>query len=290
MFSGCATALITPFHRDGSIDEEGLRLLVSRQEEKGIDAVVPCGTTGESATLSHEEHLKVIGIVLDQVKRAKVIAGAGSNSTQEAVHLSKGAEDLGADYLLSITPYYNKPTQRGIVNHYSAIAEAVDVPIIVYNVPGRTGINIQAETTLKLAAIPGVDGIKEASGDLGQVMKVLQGRPGGFSVISGEDWLTYSLMGLGADGVISVTSNIMPDIMSEMVHASMRGDMATARELHFRLLPLFDVLFIETNPIPAKTALGMMGLPSGALRPPLCELLPESEARLRAVLESLSLL
>jgi 4-hydroxy-tetrahydrodipicolinate synthase len=290
MFSGTATALITPFKDDGRIDEEGLRELVVLQEEAGVDAIVPCGTTGESATLSHDEHLKVIAVVIDQATSAKVIAGAGSNSTHEAVLLSKGAEDLGADYILSITPYYNKPTQKGIVRHYETITRSIETPIIVYNVPGRTGCNIKAETTLKLAELSGIDGIKEASGDIDQIMTVLAHRPEHFSVLSGEDALTYSMMSLGADGVISVASNAVPGMVKEMVDAMLGGDHRRGREMHFKLLPLFRALFLETNPIPIKTAMRMLERPAGAFRLPLCDMdLPNKDA-LGEVLEGLELL
>jgi 4-hydroxy-tetrahydrodipicolinate synthase len=274
MIQGCATALVTPFDHAGELDEEGLRELVSFQEANGVDYIVPCGTTGESATLTHDEHLRVIRIVIDQVKRAKVIAGAGSNATSEAIHLSKGAEDLGAHAILSISPYYNKPTQKGLLKHYEAVAKAIDIPLIVYNVPGRTSSNIAPATVLKMAETPNIVGIKEASGNLPQIMAILAGAPKDFSVISGDDILTYPMMALGAKGVISVASNIIPKEVSDMVRYAMAKDWDRAREAHFRMLPLFTNLFIETNPIPVKTALRLMGKPSGAFRLPLCDMEP----------------
>jgi len=290
MFSGTATAIITPFFKDGAIDEQGLRELVDYQEGMGIETIVPCGSTGESATLSHDEHIEVIRIVMDQVKKVKVIAGAGSNSTQEAIDLSVRAADLGVDGILSISPYYNKPTQEGIFRHYKAISEAISVPLIPYNVPGRTGSNMTAETTLRLAALPNIAAIKEASGDLEQVMTILANRPKGFSVLSGDDALTFAMLAMGGDGVISVSSNCAPRLVSDMVRTALSGDLVKAREMHFRLLPLFRVLFREPNPIPVKTAMKMMGKPSGILRPPLIEMNPAYEPELRSVLEGLGII
>ncbi|MEM2979461.1 MAG: 4-hydroxy-tetrahydrodipicolinate synthase [Methanomassiliicoccales archaeon] len=272
MFYGCATAIITPFRQDGSIDEEGLRELINFQEEHGIDAIVPCGTTGESATLSHEEHIRVIEIVVDQARKAKVIAGAGSNSTQEAIFLSKAAKDLGADAILSISPYYNKPTQRGIYEHYEKIARSVDIPIIIYNVPSRTSSNIEVATVAKLAEISNIVGIKEASGNIVQVMSIIAQTPKSFTVFSGDDILTFSMMTLGAKGVISVASNVAPLMVKKMVDCLLSGKWEDARHLHYKLMPLFRTLFIETNPIPVKTALRLMGKPAGVFRLPLCDM------------------
>ncbi|MGE4275087.1 MAG: 4-hydroxy-tetrahydrodipicolinate synthase, partial [Candidatus Methanomethylophilaceae archaeon] len=285
-----ATALITPFHKDGSIDEQGLRELVEYQESQGVEAVVPCGSTGESATLSHDEHIEVIRIVVDQVKRVKVVAGAGSNSTQEAIDLSRRAADLGVDGILSISPYYNKPTQEGIYRHYKAISEAISVPLIPYNVPGRTGSNMTAQTTLRLAELPNVAAIKEASGDVDQVMTILANRPKDFCVLSGDDSLTFAMLAMGGNGVISVGSNCAPGLVGDMVRAAISGDLVRAREMHFRLLPLFRVLFREPNPIPVKAAMRMMGNPSGSLRLPLMDLSPVHEEELRSVLQGLGLL
>jgi len=290
MIHGCATALVTPFDEKGELDEEGLRKLVTFQEENGVDYIVPCGTTGESATLSHTEHLKVISIVIDQAKKAKVIAGAGSNSTSEAVHLSKGAKDLGAYAILSISPYYNKPTQKGIVKHYETIAKSVEIPIVVYNVPGRTGSNINPPTVAQLAKIPNIVGIKEASGNIGQIMSILSQAPKDFSVISGDDALTFPMMAMGGKGVISVASNVAPKFVSSMVHHALKGMWEDARIEHFKLLPLFNNLFIETNPIPVKTALRLMGKPSGSFRLPLCDMEPGSLEVLKKTLAELNLI
>lgn len=290
MIQGTATAIVTPFKENGEVDEDGLRALVTFQEENGVDYIVPVGTTGESATLSHAEHLKVIRIVVDQVKKAKVVAGAGSNSTSEAIHLSKGAKDLGVFAILSISPYYNKPTQKGLIKHYEAITKAVDMPFIVYNVPGRTGSNINPPTVLKLAENPNIIGIKEASGSMAQIMSILERAPKGFSVISGDDALTFPIMALGGKGVISVASNVAPSQVSSMVRHALEGEWQEARREHFRLLPLFTHLFLETNPIPVKTALRMMGKPAGAFRLPLCEMEPSNQEVLRKTLSDLGLL
>ncbi|MBN1109787.1 MAG: 4-hydroxy-tetrahydrodipicolinate synthase [Methanomassiliicoccales archaeon] len=290
MFQGCATALITPFREDGEIDEQGLRQLVAMQERAGVDAIVPCGTTGESATLTHKEHLKVIGIVREETKRAKVIAGAGSNATHEAIHLSRGAKDLGVDGVLLISPYYNKPNQKGIFRHYEAIAKAVDVPIVVYNVPSRTGCNITAPTVKRLSEVPNVVALKEASGNMSQIMDILASVPPEFSVLSGDDIITYPMMTLGAKGVISVTSNLVPELMVKMTHAAVEGDWAKAREVHFQLLPLFHDLFLDTNPIPVKTAMRMMKRPSGVFRLPLCDMEQATAEVLRKTLRDMKLL
>ncbi|TFG55961.1 MAG: 4-hydroxy-tetrahydrodipicolinate synthase [Methanomassiliicoccus sp.] len=289
MFKGCATALITPFKEDGEIDEDGLRELVALQEKAKIDAIVPCGTTGESATLSHKEHLKVIGIVRDEAKRAKVIAGAGSNATHEAIHLSKGAKDLGVDGVLLISPYYNKPNQKGIFRHYEAIAKAVDIPIVVYNVPSRTGSNIAAPTIKRLSEVPNIVAVKEASGNMSQIMSILATVSPKFNVLSGDDMLTFPMLALGAQGVISVTSNVVPEMMVEMTHAALEGDWARARELHFKMLPLFNDLFLDTNPIPVKTAMRMMKRPSGIFRFPLCDMEPGTAEILRRTLTEFKL-
>lgn len=290
MFSGCATAIITPMNKDGSVDEKGLRELVRWQEDCGIRTMVPCGSTGESATLNHQEHLRVIEVVLDEVHHAKVIAGAGSNATSEAIHLSKGAQDLGADGLLSISPYYNKPTQAGIIKHYEAICAAVDIPTIVYNIPSRTGSNITAATMLRLAQIPGIGGVKEASGDINQIAAIAAAAPKGFLVLSGDDPMTIPAMSVGAHGVISVTSNILPEMMLSMVKAMADGKVEEARKVNEALLPIYSALFIETNPIPVKTALGLMGKPAGPLRLPLCDMLPSNLESLKKTLSQYKLI
>jgi 4-hydroxy-tetrahydrodipicolinate synthase len=290
MFSGCATAIITPMTPAGAIDEAGLRELVRMQEGSGIRTLVPCGSTGESATLNHQEHLRVIEVVIDEARKAKVIAGSGSNATSEAIHLSRGAQDLGADGLLSISPYYNKPTQAGIIKHYEAIAASVDIPTIIYNIPSRTGSNITAATLIKLAQIPGIGGVKEASGDINQIAAVAAQAPKDFLVLSGDDAMTVPAMAVGAKGVISVTSNLVPATMLAMVNAMMEGNLTEARRINNELLPLFSTLFVETNPIPVKTALRLMGRPAGPFRLPLCDLLPESLEILKRTLSDYKLI
>lgn len=272
MFKGISTALITPFKKNGEIDEEALRRLVDFQEENGTDVLVPCGSTGESATLSHEEHVNVIEIVIDQAKKARILAGAGSNSTKEAIYLSKSAADLGADGLLSISPYYNKPTQEGIYQHFKKISESIDIPLVIYNVPGRTGSNITAETTLRLAELPGIAAIKEASGNVNQIQTILGNRPKGFEVLSGDDGLAFPLMSMGCDGVISVAANCCPKKMSTMGRLCAQEKFLEASKIHFEMLPLFKDLFIQSNPIPIKYVMMKMGFGSGTLRLPLTPL------------------
>lgn len=276
MFEGTSTALITPFKKDGAIDEEGLRRLVDFQEENGVTTLVPCGSTGESATLSHEEHIRVVSIVRDQAKKAKVLAGAGSNSTSEAVYLSKAAADLGVDGILSISPYYIKPTQEGIYQHYMSIAESIDIPVIVYNVPGRTGSNITAETTLRLAQLPGIIGIKEASGNVSQVGDILAKKPKDFEVLSGDDGLTFPMLAMGCTGVISVAANCCPNSMTQMVQLCLKEKYIDARAIHFKMLPLFRDLFVESNPIPIKYVMKRLGYGNGKPRLPLTELSPQN--------------
>jgi len=290
MFAGTGTALITPFAKDGSIDEEALRRLVRFQEDNGADVLLPCGSTGESAMMSHAEHIHVVEIVRDEAKKAKVLAGAGSNCTSEAVMLSKGAEDLGADGILSISPYYVKPTQEGLYRHYEAIQDAVDIPIIVYNVPGRTGTNVGVDTLMRLAELPGIAGVKEASGNFSQIMEILARKPDEFEVLSGDDGLTLGLLCLGADGVLSVASNCVPGLVSEMVRSAKSNQVEKAREIHEKLLPLFSALFCESNPIPIQYTMGRMGYGNGAPRLPLTPLSESGKARLDPVLESLDLI
>lgn len=275
MFAGAATALITPFKDDGSVDEEGLRRLVDFQEENGISVLVPCGSTGESATLSHEEHIRVISIVIDQAKHAKILAGAGSNSTSEAVFLSKKAADLGADGILSISPYYNKPTQEGIYQHFKAISESIDLPLVMYNVPGRTGSNMTAETTVRLAQLPGIVGIKEASGNMTQIQNILAKKPKDFEVLSGDDGLAFPMIALGCAGVISVAANCCPRTMTQMVELCLKERFIDAAALHYRMMPLFKDLFIESNPIPIKYVMKKLHFGNGKVRLPLTELSSE---------------
>ncbi len=290
-FRGTTVALITPFKSDYSVDEAKLRRLVDLQIEQGTDVILACGTTGESATLSEEEHLFVIRTVIDQAAgRVPVLAGAGSNCTAEAVRLAQEAAEVGADGILSLTPYYNKPTQRGIYEHFKALAQAVDLPVIFYNVPGRTGCNITADTALQLAEIPNIIGVKEASGNLAQIMDILRRRPRNFLVLSGDDALTLPLLALGADGVISVVANEAPGLLKQMVQAAFENDWEKARELHYRLLPLMDANFIESNPIPVKAACAMMGWVEDVVRLPLVPLSEVHRDRLRRILQELGLL
>jgi len=289
MFKGTSTAIITPFSRNGSVDEDSLRRLVDFQEENGVRTLVPCGSTGESATLSHEEHVHVIQIVMDQVKKAKVLAGAGSNCTSEAVMLSKRAEDLGADGVLSISPYYVKPTQEGIYQHYKTIAEAINIPLVPYNVPGRTGSNIDADTTLRLAKIDNIVAIKEASGNLSQIEKIIRNRPDNFEVLSGDDALTYALMCKGADGVISVASNCCPDKVSNMVNLLMDGKKAEGEAIDKYLHPLFVALFVESNPIPIKYVMQRLGYGNGCPRLPLLPISEEAKKKIDPILEQMGL-
>src|SRR2546426_2179032 len=269
-FQGTGTALITPFRPDGSVDENALRRMVDFQVAEGIDMLLPCGTTGEGATLDADETDRVIQIVIEQAKhRAMVIAGAGSNSTAKAVEQTKRAKKLGADGVLSVGPYYNKPTQQGYYEHFKAVAEAADTSIIVYNVPGRTAGNIEAKTMLRLAEIPNIVAVKEASGNLGQIMDIIRDAPGDFRVLCGDDAMALAVVLLGGDGIVSVVSNEAPAMMSAMMNAALELSISKARELHYKLLPLMNVNFIESNPIPVKAALAMMGIIEENYRLPL---------------------
>ncbi|MBN2372879.1 4-hydroxy-tetrahydrodipicolinate synthase [bacterium] len=284
MFQGSMVAIVTPF-KDGKIDEAGLRGLIEFQISHGTSAIVPCGTTGESATLSHEEHDRVVKISVDSVAgRVPIIAGTGSNSTQEAINLTKHARDAGADAALLITPYYNKPTQQGLYEHYLAVAEAVDFPIVLYNVPGRTAVNMMPSTVARLAEIENIRAVKEASGSLAQVSEIISLCGSKIAVLSGDDALTLPIMSVGGKGVISVAANIVPSRMADMVNAFLYGDWEKARDLHIRLFDLFQAMFYETNPIPVKTALAMMGMIEEELRPPLCKIGAENRERLKGVL------
>ena len=283
--TGCGTALVTPFTTTGEIDEKALRSLVDWQIDEGIHFLVPCGSTGEAATMTLEEHKRVVAITIEQAKgRVPICAGAGSNDTQKAIALSKEMKALGATHLLHTSPMYNKPPQRGIVAHFRAVADATDLPVILYNVPGRTGGNIEARTTLALAEVPNVIGIKEASGNLGQIMEILRERPPHFSVLSGDDSFTLPVMAAGGDGVISVTSNATPALMAGLVERVRAGDMDGARQLHDRLLPWMGAAFLEPNPMPVKAALAMMGRIENSLRLPLVPLAAEHEAAVRYAL------
>lgn len=290
---GCATALVTPFKSDGSIDEERMRALVNRQITGGVKLLVPCGTTGESATMTEAEDARVIGMTIEVARgRAKVVAGAGSNSTASAIEYSKRARELGADAVLQVAPWYNKPTQEGLYAHFRAIAEAVpDMPIMLYNVPGRTSSNIAAQTTLRLARdCENIVAVKEASGNVSQIMEILRERPAGFSVLSGDDAVTLPLIALGAEGIVSVASNEVPDLMSQMTSLALAGKWDEARALHYRLLPLMEINFIESSPGPVKAAMAMMGLLDENFRLPLVPINEKSRARLREVIAELGLI
>lgn len=288
-FTGSMVALITPFD-DGEVDESTLRQLVRRQEEGGTDVLVPCGTTGESATLSYEEHEQVIEVVVDEADEADVLAGTGSNSTHEAKRLTRHADEVGCDGALVITPYYNKPPQRGMESHFRAVADEVDLPLVLYNVPSRTGINLDPDTVARLATHPSIVGIKEASGGVDQGASIERMTPDDFNVVSGDDGLTLPLISLGAEGVVSVAANLVPSRISRMVRLARQGDFDQARELHQQLMPLFEALFFETNPIPAKEAAGMMGLCEPEVRSPLARLSEGPRDGLKSVLEDLGVL
>ena len=290
---GCATALVTPFTASGAIDEERLRSFVAWQIESGVRLLVPCGTTGESATMSEEEDRRVITATIEVAcGRARVIAGTGSNATASAIEYSRMARDVGADAVLVVAPYYNKPTQEGLYAHFRAVAEAGSgLPVVIYNVPGRTSSNIAASTTLRLARdVENIVAVKEASGNFSQIMAILRERPENFRVLSGDDAVALPLIALGGDGVISVASNEVPDLMSRMVDLALAGDWNRARELHYRLLPLMETNFIETSPGPVKAALAMMGKIEESLRLPLVPIQEKSRAQLREVLVELGLL
>lgn len=290
MFKGSIVAIVTPF-ANGAVDQEKLRELVEFQITNGTDAIVPCGTTGESSTLDYDEHMDVVKIVIDQVnKRVPVIAGTGSNSTAEAIELSRKAKDAGADGVLLVTPYYNKPTQEGLVRHYTAIADAVAIPQILYNVPGRTGVNMLPETVARLAPHKNIVAIKEATGSLQQASEILALCGDQIDVLSGDDFITFPMMACGAKGVISVLANIMPKAVADLTDAFFAGDLETARRLHLNTLKISNAMFIESNPIPVKTALGLMGKCSDEVRLPLCPMSEGNKAKLAAIMKEYQLI
>ena len=290
MLKGCFTALVTPF-KGGSLDEAALKALVERQISGGVAGLVPCGTTGESATLTHQEHKRVIELVIETAGgRVPVIAGTGSNSTDETVMLTRHAEGAGADAALLISPYYNKPTQDGLFEHYSKVAKETDIPLILYNVPGRTALNMTAETVARLSRIKSIKGIKEATGSLEQVTEVIERSIEGFIVLSGDDFITYPLLAIGGQGVISVTSNVMPREVSAMCNLHFEGKAEEALALHYKLQPLNRAMFLETNPIPVKTALAMMGVLTEEFRLPLTPLGEGPRAALKTTLTEYGLL
>jgi 4-hydroxy-tetrahydrodipicolinate synthase len=290
-FVGCGTALVTPFRKDLSLDEATLRVLVRRQIQAGVSFLVPCGTTGESPTLTHEEHLRVVAITIEEAKgKVPVLAGAGGYNTHHAVVTAHEAERLGADGILSVTPYYNKPTQEGLYQHFKAIASATSLPVILYNVPPRTNVNIDPGTLRRLAEIENIIGVKEASGNISQITQVIQQAPENFLVLSGDDALTLPLVAMGGHGIISVASNEIPAEMTRLARLCLAGKFEEARLMQRKWLPLLEVNFIETNPGPVKAAMAEMGLLEPVFRLPLVPPRPENLAKIRAVLESLALL
>jgi len=291
MFQGCGTAMVTPFRPDLSLDEESLRRLVRRQIEAGIHFLVPCGTTGENPTLTREEHLRVVEITLEEAKgKTPVLAGCGGNDTGEVIELARDLEGLGADGLLVVTPYYNKPTPEGLYQHYRAVAKVTRLPIVVYNVPGRTGCNVDPATLARLAEIETVVGVKEASGNISQMAAICQIVPENFAVLSGDDAITLPLIALGGVGIISVVSNEVPFAMSRLTSLCLEGDFPAAREMQRRLHPLMEINFIESNPGPVKAALGLMGLIEPVFRLPMVPPKPDNVKKIEKVLLALGLI
>jgi 4-hydroxy-tetrahydrodipicolinate synthase len=282
---GCGTALVTPFTKDGALDEPALRKLVDWQIKQGIHFLVPCGSTGEAVTMTPAEHRRVVEITVEQAKgRVPIVAGAGSNDTAKAVAMSKEMKAAGATHLLHVSPMYNKPPQRGIIEHFKRIADATDLPVVVYNVPGRTGSNIEAKTTLALAQVKHIVAVKEASGNLGQITDILRDRPANFAVLSGDDEMTLAVMAAGGDGVISVISNATPKAMAQLCETAAKGDIAGAKKIHFQLLAWMRAAFIESNPIPVKAAMAILGKMGNHLRLPL---VPLAETHVEAVRSAL---
>lgn len=291
MFTGCGTALVTPFRQDLSLDETALRRLVRRQIDAGIDFLVPCGTTGENPTLTRDEHLRVVEITLSESNGCKpVLAGAGGYNTAEVIELARDLESMRVDGILSVTPYYNKPTQEGLYQHYKAIAGAISMPIVVYSVQGRTGVNVEPATLKRLAQIENIVGVKEASGNISQIAMVLFHVPGRFAVLSGDDALALPVIALGGRGVISVAANQIPGEMTLLVHACLEGNFELAREMQKKYLPLMDMNFIESNPIPVKASMAAMGLLEPVWRLPLVAPKPENFEKIQRVLEATGLL
>ncbi len=291
IFCGVGTALVTPFLNDGSIDYESLKQLVAWQIESGIDFLVPCGTTGETVNFSDAEYEKVIQTVVKEAEgKVKVLVGSGSNSTQKTIHYSKIAENNGANGILVVTPYYNKPTQNGLISHFETVASNVDLPIILYNVPGRTGVNLHSSTTLHLAQNPQIIGVKEASGNLLQIMEINSQKPKDFVLLSGDDALTLAITSCGGNGVISVASNVFPKEFAKLVHLALEGKTHEAQELQFKFLKLIDLLFIESNPIPVKTSLALMGKLSENFRLPLVKMSDSNKILLSNELINLNLI
>lgn len=290
-FRGAMTALVTPFDRAGKVHEEHLKRLIEFQIAGGIDAIVPCGTTGEASTLEYDEHFRVCEQVTKLVnRRTKVIIGGGSNNTHRAIELTRFSKEIGADAVLSVGPYYNKPSQEGHYQHFKAIAESADIPIIIYNIPGRTGVNIEPDTLLRLAEIPSIVGVKEASGNLDQMMLILRDRPQQFAVLSGDDSLSLPLIAVGGDGCISVLSNEMPKEFTRMIHAALENRWDEARQIHYQTYALMRANFLETNPVPVKTALAMMGMIEEVYRLPLVPMQPKNREKLGDILRGMNLI
>jgi 4-hydroxy-tetrahydrodipicolinate synthase len=291
LFQGCGTAMVTPFRKDGSLDELTLRSLAKRQIDEGINFLVPCGTTGENPTLTRQEHLRVVEITLEEAKgRVPVLAGAGGYNTIEVIELAKEIKAMGSDGILSVTPYYNKPTQEGLYLHYKAIASVVKLPMIVYSVQGRTGVNIEPATLKRLSEVDYVIGVKEASGNIGQQANVVQQVPSDFAVLSGDDAITIPLIALGGHGLVSVVANEIPGEMTDLVQRALANDFAGAREVQRKYMPLMEVNFVESNPIPVKAAMALMGLLDPIYRLPLCPPNPANLTKIEKVVEALGLL
>ena len=290
-FTGVGTALVTPFTKNGALDEAAVRRLGRRQIDGGVHFLVPCGTTGENPTLADDERVRIVEILLDEARgQVPILAGAGGYDTKEVIHQARALERLGVSGLLSVTPYYNKPTQEGLYQHFKAIAESTPLPIVVYNVPGRTGVNVEVATLARLAELPNIVGVKEASGNMTQMCEVARALPPEFIVLSGDDALTLPLMAVGGRGIISVASNEIPREMVQMVEAAERNDFAAARAVHARILPLMSINFVEANPIPVKAAMAAMGLLEEAYRLPMVSPRPESKTKILKVLKELELL
>ncbi len=287
MFKGVYTALVTPFFENGNIDEQTLRKLINIQIDQGVAGLVPMGTTGESPCLNYDEHIEVIRIVVDECNsRVPVIAGTGSNSTKEAIELTKKAKACGANASLQVAPYYNKPTPKGLFNHFNAIAEETDFPVIVYNIPGRSAVNINNETMLKLAENKNIVAVKDATGNFAQLMELISNKPENFDILSGDDNIILPMISLGCTGVISVASNVVPSTMVEFVNICLNGNMEEARKMHYNLLPIFQGMFIETNPIPVKTAMFLKGMMKEVFRSPMCPMDTANKEKLTSILKA----
>ena len=285
MFKGCLTAMVTPFDQKGNVDYDGLEENIKFQIKNGISGLVPLGTTGESPTITIEERKEIIEAVVNSAGKIPVVPGTGSNSTEKTIKYSKEAEKLGADAVLIVSPYYNKPSQEGLFKHFKAVDDAINIPIIIYNIQSRTGVNIETPTLARMAKLKNIAAVKEASGNISQMMDVINQMPEDFAVLSGDDNMTLPLIAVGGRGVISVVSNLFPKLVSDMTNYALKGENEKARKLNYKLLPIFKAAFIETNPAPIKTAMRWAGMPAGHCRLPLCNMLPENEEKLKNVLK-----